>query len=376
MLPSKRNASDLENDPFRSDNEGLEDETLTGEESAMSSIDSEEDSLDGVLDDSYQDSFKSKQKVDSEDSDEDIERREKRHKILTYIALAIVVIVLIALMAVGTWMSTHKAEVKKQGSSVSNSLSNGDRSNGNGTKTNRQKTFMDTLGIPKYYQAPNTQISAEDKATADADAMSSAPVSAFSSLAPSVGMTSKNGKDTNADGTINKDYSFITANDVVPVIQDDIQRLINPVYGQWSALQQVSRTDANGNPNGSAWASLSDMFSQNVALSMTDEASTRKVLNLYADWDKNYYNGEWPDKSLGDPIVGTIDGENCKFSIQGVSEDHIDCYVDVKYTGTAIKDGKLTSHSLNKRLSLHYKINYDEEGYSSRKVLLTSVEQN
>lgn len=353
-----------------------DDEPEEAKVSSLSSVETDDDGL-GFLDGSYKDSIKSQEKADLENADEDDLKKAKRRKVLTYVGLGIIVLLLIGLMAAGTWIGLHPKTLQTaHKGSDDTSLGTTGGSGGGAAQTKAEsETFMDSLDVPKYYQQPNTKISAEDKAKADAQAVKDAPIDAQLALAPSSGMTSDDSKAFNDDGTINQNYSYLTMDNVVPTISDDIQRLINPVYGQWTGLQQQSRTDMNGNSDSSYLSNLSSMFSQDVAQSMVDDASLQKVANIYADWNKDEYGGEWKGKLYSDPIVGVLKGETCQFAIQGTEEDHIDCYIDVEYTGKSAVNDLRKEHSVTKRMGLHYKVNYDETQYSSRRILLTSVEQ-
>ena len=170
---------------------------------------------------------------------------------------------------------------------------------------------------------------------------------------------------------MNPDYSYITSENTIPVIVDDMERLVNPVYGQWTGMQQIDRVDVNGNASSVAYYKLGDMFSQQVAAEMDDESSARQVLPLYADWDRDYYGGKYSMKFNTDPIIGVINNYDCVFNVQGNVEDTITCSANVTYSGQ-VKGKTITE---DKTLKLNYKVNYDETSYSSRRILLTSISQ-
>ena len=299
----------------------------------------------------------------------------------------VAVIIIIALVLAAIFMAVKNKPHKLTETSNNGVTSLGSAGHGSTENVNNVNSFMNDLGIPKYYQQPYTKISKTDKATADQLAMATRPPSAYGTLvskASNPKLTDDVSKWKNDDGTLNPDYSYITAENVIPLIRDDLERLVNPVYGGWTALQDAGRVNVDGKQDNSSWGKFADMFASDVARGMSDEAGVRKVAPVFADWDRNQYGKSFA-KKYSDPIVGTISNLNCDYQIGGAYEDHVDCTAHVKYTGKAVVaiDGvkgdnpsiKYEDKTVEKDIKLHYAVNYTDRQYSDRRLLLTSVEQ-
>lgn len=290
--------------------------------------------------------------------------------------LAIIAAVLaLILLVVGVWLASTPKNSKVRDTSSTGSSAIGDSDGGSSAVTNVDSvnSFMEKIGVPKYYRVAKSDQKPDQATEARNDAIASAPAneSMMPSKAANPALTDDPAKAFNADGTVNPDYSYITSENTIPVIVDDMERLVNPVYGQWTGMQQIDRVDVNGNASSVAYYKLGNMFSQQVAAEMDDESSARQVLPLYADWDRNYYGGKYSMKLNTDPIIGVINNYDCVFNVQGNVEDTITCSANVTYSGL-VKGKTITE---DKTLKLNYKVNYDETSYSSRRILLTSISQ-
>lgn len=265
-------------------------------------------------------------------------------------------------------MPAHDNTVKKEDSTTGQSLGTATENGSKGSDSiaSAQKKLMDSLGLPDYYQSSAAAITDKDRKTADSEAIAGAPVNAEAALtskAQNPELTDNPDEAMNKDGTINPNYSYLTYDNVVPVIRDDIERLVNPVYGNWSGLDIGDST---------AWKGIKDMFSSKVQI--TDKDSARNASHLFADWDSDYYGGKYVTNT---PFIGVPNTYDCTFAVQGNYEDHIDCTVNVTYTaGVLGSDNTYKNTPVNKTMIIHYKVNYDELATSSRRVLITSVEQN
>lgn len=310
---------------------------------------------------------------------EDQAKRDKKRTIILYVVIGVVIAALIGAMGWALYASSHKDTVKKQGSSVSNTLSGGDKSGNTSNasdSSSQADKLMKQMGIPEFYRKPEPTLTKEEKAEAKDYAMANADANAYAAFPMSGDYTDDMSKAFNDDGTVNQNYSYLTADNVVPVIQDDIQRLINPVYGQWTSMQSyfdgVKGVDINGKFVSQSWINLADMFSNTVNLNTVDDV--HKNMNLYADWGYNFYDKKYENKLSYVPIVGEVTAQDCKYNIQGVMTDSIVCTVNVRY-GTYLANQKDPIYT-DKTMTLHYKINYDEQVNSDRRILLTSVGQN
>jgi virulence-associated protein VagC len=286
--------------------------------------------------------------------------------------IILIAVFVVAMMIAGVWL-TQGSKIQKIVSPVTNQTSG----LGGASKTEPVSTtnsVLNYLKLPEYYRKDHTTLSKDEVKKADADEVKLLPISSTGLLpSASEGYTDNPEKYLNADGTINPEYSYLTKENTLLVIQNDLQRIINPVYGNWTSLQNTGNlTSDSSHVDENSWVDLKDMFDPSVAETMTDSASARKVLNLYADWDQNAYGGVWSGKAINDSIVGVPVGTHCDYAVHGATDDHIDCTYKIRYTGKINNQYK----SVDKTLKLHYKINYDDNAdHSQRRVLLTSVEQ-
>lgn len=307
--------------------------------------------------------------------EEDDTEDKSDHSRLKWILAIIAAVLALVLLVVGVWFASTPKNSKVRDTSSTGSSAIGDSDGGSAATTNvdSEDSFMDKIGVPKYYRVAKDDQKQDQVTDASNDAFKSAPANAsmLPSKAANPALTDDPSKAFNADGTVNPDYSYITSENTIPVIVDDMERLVNPVYGQWTGMQQIDRVDVNGKANSTSYYQLGDMLSQSLAVQLNDEASARQVLPLYADWDRDYYGGKFMEKSNTDPIIGVIKNYDCVFNVQGATEDTIDCYANVKYSGL-VKGKTITD---DKTLKLTYKVNYDETRYSSRRILLTSISQ-
>lgn len=337
-----------------------------------------DDGFDFLDDDEGDDDGSADELAMSPDERKAHEKKTKRRNIIIYIIIGIVILALLGAMGWALYANAHKETLKTQGSSVSNSLSSGNKSDTSTTSDSSTPTqkLMKAMDIPEFYQKAEDTLTDDEKTEANDYAMANADANAYAAFPMNSDYTDDITKAFNDDGTVNQKYSYLTADNVIPVIQDDIQRLINPVYGNWTSMQSYfadgEGIDINGKAVSQAWMNLADMFSKDVSLSTVDDA--HKAMNLYADWNNDSYDGKYTYKTSSTPIVGSVTGQDCTYNIQGVTTDSIDCTVNVRY-GTYLTTQKDPVYE-DKTMVLHYKVNYDEQLNSDRRILLTGVEQN
>lgn len=247
---------------------------------------------------------------------------------------------------------------------------------GGGTLTNNGKNasandsadktvkFMRTLGVPEYYTKSHDKLGDKERITANTKAIRAASANASLSL-PSKQSNPNLIDDprfaTTEDGRINPDYSYITMENVMPLIRDDVERLINPVYGNWWIAQYADRIAANN-----AAGTFNDMTGQ----SPKNMREVRNVLDLYADWNGDFYNSKFLDQKYELPIVGRPTNLDCEFNINGNVEDNVICYVSVNYYASYSGVKKKVD---SKTMTLRYKVNY--AGANSRRLILQHMEQ-
>lgn len=224
--------------------------------------------------------------------------------------------------------------------------------------------FMRDLGVPEYYTKNHDKLNDKERTTANTKAIRAASANASLSL-PSKQSNPNLIDDprfaTTKDGRINPDYSYITMENVMPLIRDDVERLINPVYGGWWIAQYADRIAANN-----AAGAFNDMTGQ----SPKNMREVRNVLDLYADWNGDFYNSKFLDQKYEMPIVGRPTNLDCEFNINGNVEDNVTCYVSVNYYASYSGVKKKVD---SKTMTLRYKVNY--AGANSRRLILQHMEQ-
>lgn len=336
---------------------------------------------------------KSKEGIQADEDDEDPEISElsnvripgvdddgdsqqtKRKNWVTWVIIVIAVLLCVGL-GVGVWFMNHPQSHRLDNSSKvgGNAIgsSQGSDSNGDVDPVSDVLSFMDDEGVPKYYQQPESKVDQPTREQITKDSIESAPANAEMSLvskASNPDLTDDPSKAQNEDGTLNPNYSYVTMDNSVPLIRDDLERIINPVYGGWSALQDPGRIGVDNDAPAFAGAGLADMFDPSVDVG--SEESLRSHLPLVADWDRNGFGGALADKDPDEPVLGVLDGYDCEFNVKGDEADTVTCVADATYSW---KDTSGKTHELGKKtLTLHYKVNYEDP--SGRRLLLTSVEQ-
>lgn len=296
-------------------------------------------------------------------------KNKRKQKIFIIIVSVILVILLVFLVLVKV---NHKGITQgNQYASTANTSNTDSNSDDSSSGDDATKTYLEnTLGVPEYYSQARSKTIKDDKlkAQADSDAVAGAPVNSLAALMSSASdpdFTDDPAKAYNDDGTLNTHYSYLSAEYVDETIRDDIERLVNPVYGEWTKTQ-------DSGADGDDWRSLEDMMSENMKNSITDD-NVQSVLPLYADWNSDARGGEWSNKIFGKPAVGIVNMYDCEYSIQSVQEDYIECTVPVKYTITNVD---MTTVDVSKIMTIKYSINYSNyNDDSDRRILIDSIQQ-
>ena len=258
-----------------------------------------------------------------------------------------------------------KKTVKQASSSVSNTI-------GGGSDTTVSDTVsrLTKAGVPKFYQKAEPKLDASDKKQAAAYNVGYAPSNMYTAFA-STGDTTV--KATNSDGTLNGDYSYLNAGNVTQQVMDDVQRIINPIYGEWTYLQSastMSETDVND-----VSGKFADMFQRDTLVKLSSSPGidyVKSTLPLFADWNRDLYGGVAASTTTS--VVGVPQAPlSCDFNIQGVAGDNIICSIPVRYTFISSDPGK-SDVTVDKNLKLTYSPNYNDSS-ASRVIVLDSVEQ-
>ena len=305
--------------------------------------------------------------------DDGASQQTKRKSWMTWVIIVIAVLLCVSL-GVGVWFMNHPQSHRLDNSSKvgGNAIGSSQGSDSNVDPVSDVLSFMDDKGVPKYYQQPESKVDQPTREQITKDSIESAPENAEMSLvskASNPDLTDDPSKAQNEDGTLNPNYSYVTMDNAVPLIRDDLERIVNSVYGGWSALQDPGRIGVDNDAPAFAGAGLADMFDPSVDVG--SEEALRSHLPLVADWDRNGFGGALADKDPDEPVLGVLNGYDCEFNVKGDEADTVTCVADATYSW---KDTSGKTHELGKKtLTLHYKVNYEDP--SGRRLLLTSVEQ-
>ena len=298
-----------------------------------------------------------------------------------WVVMGIVIALLVAGVGIGGYYMMNPPSQKIDNSSkVGGNTIGGAPSSSDGDNENvsERKKFLDDAGVPDFYQVPRDEQSDEERTEATEYALVTEPTNAvgrFMSKSSNPDLTDDPSQYLLEDGSTNPNYSYLTGENTTAVIRDDMERLVNPVYGGWTFLQDDIRQDVDGYPQDISSLDLGEMFVPEVAGTMSDEQGVRNATKLYADWDSNQYGGEWSGKMSTDPIIGTVIDYDCDYNLSGSMDDTISCTARIRYSGKIVTDDEKTSvKSIDRTLKLSYKVNY-ENSENPRRILLTSVEQ-
>lgn len=317
---------------------------------------------------------------DAESDDSPVIADTKGKKLNNRMFIIFSAIVVVVALVFGGYMWIHAnntnntvSDGTRNRSSLGTSDTDSDtKTTSSGTEIDTQ--YLDSVGVPDYYMVLKNDMSADQKTKADSAAVALAPSntdSALASKSANPNLTDDESKAYNADKSMNPNYSFLTAENVSTQVRDDIERIINPIYGGWAALQSPSTLNNNAKPI----AGFADMFTsadgKASTVSSSSVADSSKILPLFADWSANNFDGKYTSRSY-QPIVGTAGALNCTYNIQGTTDDTISCNTVVTYHAK-MSDGSTKTE--NKTLTINYKPNYDDNT-GSRRIMIDSVQQN
>lgn len=320
--------------------------------------------------------------VDSGDGSDDDGQSSRKRRVWLWVGGAVIGVVLLVLVGLGVYYTTHPSNQRVDNTSKVGGNSIGSNNGSTGVDDSKddetaEKAFMKSIGVPDFYQEPKEEMTKEQEAAAVSYALVTEPTNAvgrFMSRESNPDLTDDPSQYLLEDGSTNPNYSYLTGENTTAVIRDDMERLVNPVYGGWTFLQDDIRQDVDGYPQDISSLDLGEMFVPEVAGTMSDEQGVRNATKLYADWDSNQYGGEWSGKMSTDPIIGQVIDYECDYNIVGSMDDTINCTARVRYTGSVSDaNGKKVVKNVDRTLKLNYRVNYDSS--ISRRILLDSVEQ-
>lgn len=316
--------------------------------------------------------------AESDDSPSVVEPKGKKLNNRMFIIFSAIVVVVALVFGGYMWIHANNtnntvSDGTRNRSSLGTSDTDSDtKTTSSGTEIDTQ--YLDSVGVPDYYMVLKNDMSADQKTKADSAAVALAPSntdSALASKSANPNLTDDESNAYNSDKSMNPNYSFLTAENVSTQVRDDIERIINPIYGGWAALQSPSTLNNNAKPI----AGFADMFTsadgKASTVSSSSVADSSKILPLFADWSANNFDGKYTSRSY-QPIVGTAGALNCTYNIQGTTDDTISCNTVVTYHAK-MSDGSTKTE--NKTLTINYKPNYDDNT-GSRRIMIDSVQQN
>lgn len=316
------------------------------------------------------------------DSGDDDGQSSRKRRVWLWVGGAVIGVVLLVLGGLGVYYTVHPSNQRVDNTSKVGGNSIGANNGSTGVDDSKddesaEKAFMKSIGVPDFYQEPKEEMTKEQEAAAVSYALVTEPANAvgrFMSKESNPDLTDNPSQYLLEDGSTNPNYSYLTGENTTAVIRDDMERLVNPVYGGWTFLQDDIRQDVDGYPQDISSLALGEMFVPEVAGTMSDEQGVRNATKLYADWDSNQYGGEWSGKMSTVPIIGQVIDYECDYNIVGSMDDTINCTARVRYTGSVSDaNGKKVVKNVDRTLKLNYRVNYDSS--ISRRILLDSVEQ-
>lgn len=241
------------------------------------------------------------------------------------------------------------------------------------------------MNIQPYYLKSRTEMTADEKKDAQKRAMQSFDEGlgiAFHSKASDPNMTDDMSKAYNKDGSMNANYTYLTAEYVSNTIYDDIMRLLNPVYGGWSDFYtKGNKFDATLRRK--IWnKSVRDIF---VPEFDTDDGNIFDVFRYFGvrridnEATKKQPEGYFEKGSFiyvpfskKIPVGQMQDQIRCSYRIHNTDNDNIECEVPVRRIAVSTIKGE-DDFIFDAKLRLVYLVNHDKS-LSNRRILLNEFE--
>lgn len=307
--------------------------------------------------------------------DEDSKKRSKGLKIAI---TALIVVLLLILAGLGAWWYAGSRHHLPQSaahyrSSLGDSGSDSSASTtSSGLNPAARSRYLKSIGVPDYYAMVKDRQSKKQAADAAAAAVAGMPdnaQTALSSSASNPNLTDDMSKAFNSDGSMNPNYSFLTADNVSAQVRDDMEFLANPIYGSWTDLQSPRAKEVK-NPG----MKFAPMFSadKSAAVQSADLHTLQSMVPVFADWNSDSYGGRYYNRVYG-PIVGTVGPSSCEYHISGTMDDSITCSAPIIYH-IMMKQNEVKTE--NHTLTITYRPQYSGKDKDvSRRIMIDSIQQ-
>lgn len=285
-----------------------------------------------------------------------------------YVYIVLAVIVAIALCAIFFLTNNSNNNFNKNRYASSANISQTSVSMAGDSAGNYD--FLKQLGVKDYYLKSHDSLSKDERKEADRNALILAPenlTTQFLGKTVNKDLTDNESKAYNKDGSANTDYSYLTADNVSAQIMDDFERVINPVYGNWSDLQIESLKDKVNRSK--IFGNFDDMFPL-AQPSDKPSVKTESVVPLM-------YGDMFDNRRLNKHVIGALERRmKCDYNIQNNADtDYISCSAPVAYV--VRKDKKDGGNFIIRRtLKISYVPNYSSNDVKThRKLIITKIEQ-
>ena len=307
--------------------------------------------------------------------EDDSKKRSKGLKI----AVAVLVVILVLLVAgLGTWWyMDSKHHLPQSSARYRSSLGDSESDSKSSSTTSglsaaARRKYLKSIGVPDYYTMIKSSQSKKQAQAATDAAVAGMPdnaQTALSSSSSNPNLTDDMSKAFNSDGSMNPNYSFLTADNVSAQVRDDMEVLANPIYGAWTDLQSTGAKDVK-----SPGLRFANMFTadKSAAVQNADLHTLQSLVPVFADWNSDSYGGRYYNRIYG-PIVGTVGPSSCEYHISGTMDDSITCSAPIIYH-VMMKQNEVKTE--NHTLTISYRPQYSGQDKDvSRRILIDSIQQ-
>lgn len=231
----------------------------------------------------------------------------------------------------------------------------------------REKGKYFPTKVEKWQEKPHNEQNEKDlnKSITKTESTTSLGIDANTLPSESSGYTSDDSKEY-VDGGINSDYSYWTYEVFTSESGEQIERLLNPTFGDWSRVQYSSYP---GNKY-LEFNKLKDMFTNDWVNKNKDKKYSEYV-PVFADWEGNDYKMGDKLLSSGPRWYGEVTDSTSEFKFNDNTQQYVvDVKADVKFTAWSKDQSKLEKTGT---LTLKFVSNEDSKNDSGYKVLIDNA---